>query len=111
MLSIPVGLLCTVAGWGRSKDSPVIERPEKLKILDVKVQDRTMCKYHPKVKMSPEYICAGLPGQILQSVCKVTSGSKIYHNLIHYSWLLEYNVEEKPGLPYIYIQKMVCFKS
>ena len=98
ILSISVGLMCTVAGWGRSKETPVIERPEKLKILNVKVQDRKMCTYHPKAKMSPAYICAGLPGQIYQSPCAVTSSSKNYRNLIHFSWLLEYNVYFKQAL-------------
>ena len=66
------GLDCTVAGWGLSQEIPVILQPENMKILHVKIYEKSKCKNDANIVQSKEYLCAGVPGMRFQAACVVT---------------------------------------
>ena len=82
------GVDCTVAGWGLSQEFPVMLQPENLKILHVKIYEKSKCRAGANIGQSKEYLCAGVPGVRFQSACVVT--------FLKYLYLLWFNVSFFP---------------
>ena len=72
MITILAGIDSVTAGWGLSQLVPDEVSPDKLKILKVKIFEKSKCKAGPLIERSKEYICATVPGVQNQSTCMVT---------------------------------------
>ena len=60
-----------LAGWGLSNETPPVQ-PENLKILHVKIYEKSKCVATPAIERSNEFICAGVPGKRFQAACDVS---------------------------------------
>lgn len=63
-----------MAGWGVTNQTPVI-LPENLKIIRLKIYDKTQCKAGKAVETNNQVICAAVPGMLLQTPCQVITKS------------------------------------
>ena len=72
MMFVSAGLDCSAAGWGLNQDVPKQLQSEKLKILRVKIFEKSKCKANPVIQKSNEFVCAGVQGKQFHATCEVT---------------------------------------
>ena len=56
-----------LAGWGLSNETPPLQ-PENLKILRVKIYEKSKCVATPAIERSNEFICAVVAAQMVEII-------------------------------------------